>query len=178
MEICQATKNKKVKMPDEKELQTIKQLLDLAENNLRQAKSILFSKEYAKKAQDLQSNDDNQIVEGVFDGEKMLAQNNKTYLVPSNYASKSKLVAGDILKLTILADGSYVFKQIGPVQRKKLTGELKEVAEGKFVVACGTAEYRVLPASVTYFKVKIGDKLIILVPEAEESVWGAVENII
>jgi hypothetical protein len=165
-------------MPDEKELQTIKQLLDLAENNLRQAKSILFSKEYAKKAEELKSNEDNQVVEGVFDGEKMVAQNKKTYLVPSNYASKSKLVAGDILKLTILDDGSYLFKQIGPVARKKLTGTLKEVADGKFVVVCGSVEYRVLPASVTYFKIKVDDKLTILVPEDAESVWGAVENII
>lgn len=165
-------------MPDEKELQTVKQLLDLAENNLRQVKNILFSKEYAKKAEELKSNDDNQVIEGVFDGEKMVAQNKKTYLVPSNYASKSKLVAGDILKLTILEDGSYLFKQIGPVPRKKLTGILKEAADGKFVVVCGAAEYRVLPASVTYFKIKVDDKLTILVPEDAESVWGAVENII
>jgi len=165
-------------MPDEKELQTIKQLLDLAENNLRQAKNILFSKEYAKKALELIPSDDNQVIEGVFDGEKMVAQNKKTYSVPSNYASKSKLVAGDILKLTILDDGSYLFKQIGPVARKKLTGILKELSDGKFVVESGSVEYRVLPASVTYFKIRVGDKLTILVPEAEVSVWAAVENII
>jgi hypothetical protein len=87
-------------------------------------------------------------------------------------------VAGDILKLTILDDGSYLFKQIGPVARKKLTGILKELSDGKFVVESGAVEYRVLPASVTYFKIKAEDKLTILVPEAEESVWAAVENII
>jgi len=165
-------------MPDEKDLQTIKQLLDLAENNLRQAKNILFSQEYAKKAGDLTPNDNNQVIEGVFDGEKMVAQNKKTYSVPANYASKSKLVAGDILKLTILDDGSYLFKQIGPVARKKLTGTLKEVSDGKFVVISGSAEYQVLPASVSYFKIKVEDKLTILVPESSESVWAAVENII
>jgi len=106
-------------MADEKELQTIKQLLDTAENNIRQAKSILFSSEISKKAQVLDSNSDGKVIEGVFDGEIMIGSDKQKYPVPPNYASKSKLIPGDVLKLTILDDGSFLFKQIGPIKRKK-----------------------------------------------------------
>ncbi len=165
-------------MATERELEAIKQLLDTAENNLRQAKSILFSSELSNKAKDLSGSNDGRIVEGVFDGETMIDSENKKYPVPANYASKSKLIPGDILKLTISEDGSFVFKQIGPIKRKKILGDLEEVTEGKYVVNSEGKKYRVILASVTYYKAKAGDKLTIIVPEKGESEWAAVENVL
>lgn len=165
-------------MADEKELQAIKQLLDTAENNIRQAKAILFTSEISKRAERLDANNDGSIIEGVFDGENMIAGDKQKYPVPANYASKSKLIPGDVLKLTILDDGSFLFKQIGPIKRKKLIGELEEVSEGKFVVNVEGKKYRVILASVTYFKAKIGDKITIIVPEKGESEWAAIENLL
>ena len=119
------------------------------------------------------------IVEGVFDGQHMIGSDGKQYLVPPNYASKSKLVEGDILKLTIAPNGTFLFKQIGPIERKRImgilttdehTGDWKVVAEGK--------KYSVLTASVTFFKGMPGDDAVILVPKAAPSKWAAVENII
>src|SRR3989338_7659848 len=52
--------------------------------------------------------------EGTFTGEKMQGDDGKEYTVPANYASKSKLVHGDRLKLTITKSGSFIYKQIGP----------------------------------------------------------------
>src|SRR3989338_6572507 len=40
-------------------------------------------------------------VEGIFDGQNMVDSHGQTYPVPANYASKSKLVEGDGMKLTI-----------------------------------------------------------------------------
>ena len=65
------------------------------------------------------------VIEGAFDGQNMIGPEGKIYPVPANYASKSKLVEGDTLKLTIVDDGSFIYKQIGPVERKKLIGSLK-----------------------------------------------------
>ncbi len=56
------------------------------------------------------------VVEGVFDGQGMVGGDGMRYVVPENYASKSKLVEGDMLKLIVKAEGSCVFKQIGPVE--------------------------------------------------------------
>src|SRR5690349_18112862 len=46
-----------------------------------------------------------QIIEGVFTGEKMIGPDGQEYSVPPNYASKSKLVEGDHMKLTITGQG-------------------------------------------------------------------------
>ena len=166
------------KMADDKDLEKIKQLLDVAENNIRQAKSILFVSELGKRAARLDEVEDGKIVEGIFNGDGMIGPRKKQFPVPANYASKSKLIPGDLLKLTILPDGSFVFKQIGPVPRKKVVGLLQEIGEGKFIVRVGEKEYSVLSASITYFKAENGDKLTIIVPEENESEWAAVENLI
>lgn len=169
------TKNK---MSQEKELQMIKQLLDNAENNIRQAKSIIFATEINKKARQLSSDEDNKIVEGVFDGVNMIGPNNKEYQVPANYASKSKLIPGDVLKLTILPDGAFIFKQIGPIPRKKVVAKVEKIDEGKYVANYNGKRYNVLHASVTYFKADDGDDVTIVIPEEGESEWAAIENII
>ena len=122
---------------------------------------------------------ESRIVEGVFDGQNMVGSDGRQYIVPQNYASKSKLVEGDILKLTIQSNGSFLFKQIGPIERERIVGTLlrdentqtwKVVAEGK--------KYSVLPASVSYFKGQAGDDAVILIPKSAPSKWAAVENMI
>jgi hypothetical protein len=118
------------------------------------------------------------IIEGVFDGENMIGPDGKQYSVPANYASKSKLVEGDILKLTITPRGTFVYKQIGPIERSRVIGELEKDGNGNFFVRSEGKQWRVLPASVTYFKGNPGDETIILIPKAGESKWAAVENIV
>ncbi|OGL74508.1 hypothetical protein A3E39_02930 [Candidatus Uhrbacteria bacterium RIFCSPHIGHO2_12_FULL_60_25] len=119
------------------------------------------------------------IIEGVFDGQHMVGSDGRQYLVPPNYASKSKLVEGDILKLTIAPNGTFLFKQIGPIERQRVmgvltrdehTGDWKSVANGK--------KYNILTASVTFFKGTAGDDCVILVPKSAPSRWAAVENVI
>ena len=72
------------------------------------------------------------IIEGVFDGENMIGPDGKQYSVPANYASKSKLVEGDILKLTITANGTFVYKQIGPIERARVVGVLERSTGGEY----------------------------------------------
>lgn len=121
----------------------------------------------------------NQIIEGVFNGQNMVGADGKVYTVPANYASKSKLVEGDILKLTIKPDGTFIYKQIGPVERKRMVGTLVlDQNTGDFSVLVGKRAYRVILAAVTYFKGEAGDEVVILTPEDGECVWAAVENLI
>ncbi len=121
---------------------------------------------------------DGKVIEGTFDGQNMIGPEGKIYPVPANYASKSKLVEGDTLKLTIVDDGSFIYKQIGPVERKKLIGKLKLEGD-QYAVEAGGKDYNVLYASVTYFKAKPGDELTIVVPtEIENARWAAIEAVI
>ena len=119
------------------------------------------------------------LIDGVFDGEHMIGEDGKQYLVPPNYASKSKLVEGDMLRLTITDGGRFIFKQKGPNERQRMMGMLvyDEQTDHWFVVA-NNNKYRVLTASVTYYHGEPGDDTVILVPRETPSTWAAVENII
>jgi len=116
------------------------------------------------------------VIEGVFDGQNMVGSDGKTYPVPANYASKSKLVQGDILKLTIADDGAFMYKQIGPIPRRQVVGVLQQ-KDGHYFVDVDDKQYRVLLASVTYFKAKPGDQVSINVPEdtSVDAEWAALE---
>ncbi|OGL72597.1 hypothetical protein A3D72_02065 [Candidatus Uhrbacteria bacterium RIFCSPHIGHO2_02_FULL_57_19] len=119
------------------------------------------------------------VIEGVFDGQHMTGSDGKQYHVPPNYASKSKLVEGDMLKLTITPQGSFIFKQIGPIERTRIVGELAQDSETKqHSVIAGEKSWNILTASVTFFHGEPGDEAVILVPQTGPSRWAAVENII
>lgn len=119
------------------------------------------------------------VVEGVFDGVSMVGSDGARYEVSQNYASKSRLVEGDMLKLTIQPDGTYVFKQIGPVERQRLVGRLHvDPSTQEHVVHSENQVYKVLTASVTYYKGVPGDEVVIIVPRDGNSGWAAVENIV
>lgn len=118
------------------------------------------------------------IVEGVFDGEAMIGPDGKRYTVSSNYASKSKLVEGDIMKLSITHSGTFLYKQIGPIERARIIAQLKRVGDNEFIAIKDSKSWRILTASVTYFKGDDGDEVVILVPKVAESRWAAVENVI
>jgi len=119
------------------------------------------------------------IIEGVFDGVAMIGSDAKSYFVPPNYASKSRLVEGDVLKLSIRSDGTYIFKQIGQVERRRAIGRAAlDSSTGTYVVICGQMTYKVLPASMTFFKAEPGDEIVVLVPKSRDSVWAAVENVV
>lgn len=163
-------------LPD-KQIKRLKSLIQDAETNLAAAKELLISLVGEEPIERSANHDDvaGKVVEGVFDGQTMVGPDGKTYPVPANYASKSKLVEGDILKLSIADDGSFIYKQIGPVARRQIIGQLVQ-RDGTYFVEAGGREYRVLLASVTYFKAKLGDQISIIVPEDNrEAEWAAIE---
>jgi hypothetical protein len=120
---------------------------------------------------------DEKVLEGVFDGQNMIAGADKKYPVPANYASKSKLVVGDRLKLTIQQNGAFVYKQTELVARRLATGYL--ILDGsQYKVLAENLEYKVLYASITFFRAKVGDEMTIILPEDGSSEWAAIENIL
>lgn len=176
-------------MSDKNEITTLKNLIKKLEEDVGNAKSILSAinegnedqgqSEIMTSETNHEDSSDDRIVEGAFDGQGMVGPDGRKYTVPPNYASKSKLVEGDILKLTILPDGSFVYKQILPVGRERLMGTLvKDQKSNEFRIQVGKKIYKVLLASVTYFKGNVGDEVVILVPSEGESKWATVENII
>ena len=131
----------------------------------------------ASSAQEVSNGE--KVLEGVFDGERMIGPDGEYYTVPSNYASKSKLVEGDIMKLSISPYGSFLYKQIGPIERRRVMAVLQQHSETReYYAHAGEQRWRVLTASVTYDRGISGDEVVILVPKQKSSKWGAVEHII
>ncbi|MFO0702552.1 MAG: hypothetical protein U0514_01590 [Candidatus Andersenbacteria bacterium] len=173
-------------MASDQKLTTAYQLLRDAEEKVATARRLLESVgdvsdtglERPRRSFSLEGREATNVVEGVFDGASMIGADKKIYPVPANYASKSKLVEGDTLKLTVVDDGSFIYKQIGPVERKHVRGELAKNTRGEYYVEVEGREYKVLLASVTYFKGVQGDECTLVVPASGEATWGAIENII
>ncbi|MEK7217917.1 MAG: hypothetical protein AAB728_00455 [Patescibacteria group bacterium] len=117
------------------------------------------------------------VVEGVFDGQNMVDANGQTYPVPANYASKSKLVESDGMKLTITDEGKFIYKQIAPVPRRTALGVLIQ-EDGQYKVLAEGKAFRVLLASVTFYRAEVGDQVTILLPQGVDAKWGAVEAVI
>jgi len=162
----------------EKQIKRLRALIAEAETALAATKELLISivGEDPVLADKVKEKALGKIIEGVFDGQNMVGSDGKVYPVPANYASKSKLVQGDILKLTIADDGAFMYKQIGPIPRRQVVGVLEQ-KDGHYFVDVDSKKYRVLLASVTYFKAKPGDQVSVNVPEDEsvDAEWAALE---
>lgn len=163
----------------EKQVKRLRSLIQEAETNLAAAKELLISiigdDGTVVTPRNSQEDVGGKVIEGVFDGQVMIGPDGKSYPVPANYASKSKLVEGDILKLTIADDGGFIYKQIGPIERKQIIGTLVQ-HDGAYYVEANGREYRILLASVTYFRINEGDQVTIIIPEDNpDATWAAVE---
>lgn len=180
-------------MTDVKKLVRIKELMDNAESALKVAQQLLSdamglhdgdkvsASTYVEKAASVafapSISPTGKVIEGVFDGQGMIDKKGNNYPVPANYASKSKLIPGDVLKLTITEEGRFLYKQIGPVERKTVVGPLV-YNDGHYQVLTSQKPYNVLLASVTYFRAKVGDEITLIIPMKEESDWGAIEAVL
>jgi len=117
-------------------------------------------------------------IEGVFDGQLMNSYDGRKFPVPSNYASKSKLIEGDVLKLTILSDGQLMYKQIGKVPRKYAIGKVFKGEDGFWYVLANMNYYRVLFSSITYFRLDTGDTVSVTISTQIDASWANIESLI
>lgn len=173
-------------MSDDKLLQ-VQELIDSAMSSLKTAHALLREEtgivDTSRERHQLRASSmggttvSGKIIEGIFDGQNMVDAAGQTYPVPANYASKSKLVETDGMKLTITDDGKFVYKQIAPVPRRTVVGNLIQ-EDGQYKVLAEGKAFRVLLASVTFYRAEVGDQVTILLPKDAEAKWGAVEAVI
>lgn len=168
-------------MPDvtDKHIERLKSLIIKANTALKAAEELLISivgdSDLTKTVATTDMGSD-RIIEGVFNGQNMVADDGKVYPIQANYASKSRLVQGDRMKLTINADGGFLYKQIKPVVRTQLVGVLAQKG-GRYYVQVEDRNYHVLSASVTHHKIQEGDQISVTIPEGDaKAEWAAIES--
>lgn len=162
-------------------IEMLRQMMLQAEKTMQSAKAMLLQLEGKKKTgrkRKIDEDAEGTVVEGTFDGQIMHGIDGKQYPIPANYASKSKLVEGDMLKLTITDDGSFVYKQIGPAARRNALGIVSQDEKGNYFIFSDGKPYKVLLASITYFKAEPGDEVAIVIPRDIDSSWAAIENVL
>lgn len=120
-------------------------------------------------------------IDGTFDGERMITLDGKAYPVPPNYASKSKLVEGDPLRMYHTPDGRTLFKQVGPISRDTKNGRLLADGANYLIEGEDGTTYRVLTASVTYhmslYGLQVGGEVTFLVPTGKQPVWAVIDSV-
>ncbi|MCK5332463.1 hypothetical protein KAJ41_01205 [Candidatus Parcubacteria bacterium] len=154
----------------------LRQMIENAERNIVAAKQII-SQIDSSPSRKMVVSEASQIIEGTFDGEKMIGLDGKKYPVPVNYASKSKLIEGDLLKLTITEDGRFLYKQISPADRRQIIGTILKDSNDKYYALSEGRKYNVLLASLTYFKAEEGNEVTLVVPKEKISSWAAIEAV-
>jgi hypothetical protein len=162
-------------------IQALRDMILNAERTIQGAKAMLLQIEGKKKTGRPKKSEDDTlgtVIEGTFDGQIMLGTDGKQYPVPANYASKSKLVEGDLLKLTITPDGSFIYKQIGPIDRRHAIGIVSQDENGNYHIVVEGEPFRVLLASITYFRAEPGDEVAVTMPRDLSASWVAIENIL
>lgn len=174
---------------DKKKIQAIRDFIENAEMSIKSAKRILkeiLTEENIESGSEVDidtswlhsyKSGEDKIIEGVFTGEEMIGVDGHKYPVPVNYASKSKLVQWDRMKLTIDSTGRMLYKQIQQIERETKVGLLTK-EQGKFQVLADGISYAVLTAAVTHFKAEIGDSITVIIPKGKEATFAAIEAVI
>ena len=81
------------------------------------------------------------------------------------------------MKLSITEEGKFIYKQIAPIERRTVVGVLIQ-EDGQYKVLAEGKAFRLLLASVTFYRAEVGDQVTILIPKTGSANWGAVEAII
>ena len=175
----------------EKVIWAIEWLLANVENDIRRVRVLLKRiqdgtykedidenelKELSSKLLNYNSPTEWQIVEWVYDGLYMIGSDDKKYPVPLNYSSKSKLISGDVLKLTILPNGKLMYKLIAPAERTYIKATLSKTWNEYVAIWDNGKTYRLNPAAVTYFDLWIWDEMSIIINADGKWDFAAIES--
>ncbi|USN57204.1 MAG: hypothetical protein H6766_01775 [Candidatus Peribacteria bacterium] len=126
------------------------------------------------------SEKDENVIEGIFDGYFMIGSDQKKYPIPANYSSKSKLVGGDQLMVKVFPDGKMIYKLVKPIERKHMKATLSvDNDSGKpIAITSDKKTYLLNQAAVSYYKADAGDALTIIVAQDDSSSFAALESVI
>lgn len=146
----------------EKSLEDLKRQVTVTARSLEKVSRIIDNIEKENKRELYKSMPG---VSGYFDGVYLIGEDGSKHEVPANYAAKSRLVYGDVLKM-LNEDGKIVFKQIEKVDRKKLEGVLSK-KEGKWYFLSDGGTYKISDVAAEFHKAELNDKAVAYVPEKD-----------
>lgn len=142
-----------------KQFESLNKRIEDAESNVNAAKNIL-GKIYEDYLRVDYTQIDGEV--GKFNGFEMVTDSGKKHKINENYAAKSKLVYGDVLKL-IEEDGKSIFKQIEKVNKERVEGILTK-KEGEWYLLTDRGSYKVSDAAAEYHKAELNSQAVAFLP--------------
>ena len=142
-----------------RQLESLDKRIEEAESNVNAAKNIL-KKIYEDYLRVDYTQVDGEL--GKFNGFEMVTEDGKKFEVNENYAAKSKLVYGDILKL-INEDGRNIFKQIDKVEKERVEGIMTK-KEGEWYLLTDRGSYKVSDAAAEFHKAELNSQAVAYLP--------------
>lgn len=154
--------------------------IDELKRKINQAESIISSsKKTLEKLEKEATRPDYTQIEGIvgsYNGSQMVAEDGTAYDVPSNYAAKTKLVFGDVLKL-IDEDGKKLFKQIDRVDRTKVEGILTK-KEGEWYLLTDRGSYKVSDTAAEFQGAQLNSEATAFIPKNNlEAPFAAIDQV-
>lgn len=111
---------------------------------------------------------------GIYNG-KYVVCGDKKWTVNENYASKSAIIDGDRLDVTYTPGAYPQFKVVDRVFRRFVLAKIV-CRDGRIYAQCEGKNYRILGATITFYRLKLGD--IVMAEIAEKgSVYAAITGI-
>ncbi len=102
-------------------------------------------------------------IEGSFDGTHLVTPTGEKIEVPQNYAAKTRILYGDIVKM-YEENGEKKFKVTTKQPRKKVVA-LTTKKEGKWYVLTGLGAYKISDGTADFNKLEVNQEVNVLVPE-------------
>jgi hypothetical protein len=173
-------------MLQDKQIKSLRDLIQSAESSIRSARKILDSLSGETPRNDFDTSGielnsyqqwSDKIVEWVFTGDSMLGPDGSVYPVPQNYSSKSLLVQGSRLKATIDANWTIKYKIIEEIPFETNTGIVTKNGD-KYEITTDKKIYKVLMAAITFHKCEVGDTVSIRTPKWKDATYAVIESII
>lgn len=118
------------------------------------------------------------ILTGFFDGVKLVTDDHFDYPIPSNYISKSMLVPGDLLKLSIHSDWSMIYKVIKAAPRIHIRWILHRKENQFLALWSNNLNYKLNTAAITFHRAQCGDEVCLVINEESKYHYAALESII
>ena len=168
----------------ENELKKVKNTLytlSTLKDNIWNIDSIITSSKQWIIVEKTKNDNDENIIEWLFDGYFMVGDDLKKYPVPVNYSSKSKLIPWDRLKVTIKDNGELMYKLIIPAERKHIRAVLSRDDKDQskfFAIASDNQTYTLNTAAISFFKWLPGDEVYITINKNGKWDYAALEAVI
>jgi hypothetical protein len=110
-----------------------------------------------------------------YNGDSIIDDQGVIYPINKNYASKSRLIDGDVLIMRTDSQGGIYYKLSKPVPRKTVIADIKET-NGQYIAIYNNKSYKILTAASNFYELYNNCQAMIVISITEDNKWCAIDG--